>query len=57
MDNTKLTGVANAEIAGVAGLENTGVAANMHMDSDDDEEDLAAEMDWKYEPQSHDHDL
>ena len=56
MDDAKLAGVANADIAGVDGPKTTGVAADMHMDSDD-EEDLAAEMDRKYGPRSHDHDL
>ena len=56
MDDAKLAGVADAETAGVDGPKTTGVAADMHMESDN-EEDLTAEMDWKYGPRSHDHNL
>ena len=48
--------MADAEIAGVDDPEMTGVAADMDTDSDD-EEDLMAEMDRKYGPWSHNHDL
>ena len=49
VDGVDFTGVVDAETAGVDGLKTTGVGANMHTDSDD-EEDLTAEMDWKYGP-------